>query len=181
MAESRTCPECHRADPEFQGPAGAMRLGLHRKREHGVAGSSPKTKERAGTRARARDRAPRAPASKSPSVAKDVHGLFKLVGMVLAVVDPYCGTRLIRESKPLCNELANLIAEDAGAAKVAKVLGRYGGAMGAAFVLFVPMASHHGLVNPIVVQLMGMEPPSIVQPEREPVPGEGRAGGDGGR
>lgn len=169
-AELRRCPECGRADPEFQdATTGKMRLGQHRRQAHGVAGVAPK-KKKSG------DRAPRAPAEKKPpSLAKDIQGVFKLGGTVIAIVDPYCGGRLMIDSAKLSAEMATLLREDAAAARMAKILGRWGGVLGSAFLLLAPMAAHHGLLNPAVVAMIGENPPpppeSNGQGERVRVPG----------
>ncbi len=166
MPEPKTCPECGaEADDQgrrFDGPSGAMFLGLHRRRKHGVAGTSGK--DRNGTRARARDRAPKSAAPRPPSLKTDLRRMFRVVGTVVAVVDPYCGGVLIDHSEGFCDALARLAQEDPRIARWLKALskaGPYGALVVAAGEMVIPIAAHHGLIAPEATVLIGVAPPPV--------------------
>lgn len=161
MSEARTCPECSaEADKQgrrFDGPSGSMWLGLHRKRDHGVAGKGDhKPKPR-------KDRAPKdASAHKPASIKSDLRKLFKLVGTLVAVVDPYCGNVLVAHSAKFSDALADLATQDPRIAKWLRGLskaGPYGALIMAAGELAIPIAAHHGAVPPELTLLIGVDLP----------------------
>lgn len=163
MAEGRTCPECSaEADKQgrrFDGPSGSMWLGLHRKRDHGVAGKGkPDRKPKAG-----KDRAPKTSiAGKPASLKSDLGKLFKLIGTVVAVADPYCGNVLVKHSKGFSDALADLATQDPRIARWLRGLskaGPYGALIMAAGELAIPIAAHHGAVPAELTLLIGVDPP----------------------
>lgn len=175
MPEPKTCPECSaEADKQgrrFDGPQGAMFLGLHRRREHGVEGTSAT----AGKRKRRQDRGPRQPRKpKTPPLSADLRRVFQVVGTVLAVADPYCGSILVDRSTAFCDALARLAETDERIGRWLRALARsgpYGALLVAAGQMAIPIAAHHELVPPEVTMLVGAPmPPSRARVP--PVPAE---------
>ncbi len=183
MSSERACPECgEKADKQgrlFEGPSGPMFLGLHRRREHGVAGTSKPSPGSGPPRgARGRPRKDRAPAAKprAPSLKADLRRVFKIVGAVVGVADPYCGGVLVDHSGAFCDALARLAAEDPRIARWLAALGKagpYGALALAAGELAIPIAAHHGLVAPEATILVGVTPPSVRRLPMVPVEPDG--------
>lgn len=169
MTEPLTCPECEAAGTRtvFEGDGAALRLGGHRRRAHGVVGKTH-------GRDRKRDRAPRAASKpRTPSLSKDLRSTFRVLGTVVSAVDPYCGKVLIDRSGPTADALARLAAEDPRVARFLRGLGKagpYGALLVAVGELAVPIAAHHGLLDPTMAVLVGSPLPPRPRDRRAAIP-----------
>jgi len=180
MAETKTKdapPVVDKAVCGFEGckhrEPNPMLLGLHRKRAHGIAGK-PKAKK---TRP---DRPPKeVGAARPPSLKKDLARVFKLVGTVVGVVDPYCGGILADRSGGLCEALARLADEDPRIGRWLRALGKggpYGALVVAAGEVAIPIAAHHGRVPPAAAILVGAPLPPVAVEVPVSVVGNGEGG-----
>lgn len=89
----RTCPECGES---FEGAMAAMRLGQHRRREHGVTGAGAHKKKTPGSAPSSSSSTPRqrtSPKARAPKF--DYEGTmlawYTMAGQMLAMRDPMCG------------------------------------------------------------------------------------------
>lgn len=166
----KDCPECKEAGKAttFEGERAAMRLGAHRRREHGIVGATAGKPHR-----RIKDRAPRPKAAPQSSLGADLKRSFKVIGTVVGVVDPYCGDVLIKHSGSFCDALARLAKEDPRIGRWLSALGK-AGPYGALFVasaeLAIPIAAHHGLIAPEAAVFVGVNPPTPRTSRRHPEP-----------
>lgn len=166
QAGSLTCPECGEKAVD------AMRLGLHRKRAHGVAGKHAGEKRKGP----ARDRAPRAGGGgekRAGSLKSEIRQGFKAVGTIVGVGDPYCGGILRDHCGPFADALGQLAATDPAFARWLRRGSRFapylGLVLGAATMVF-PIVAHHGApVSPGVLLLMGVPLPPVSES-----PGDGQ-------
>jgi uncharacterized C2H2 Zn-finger protein len=145
------CPECGKTFGT------SARLGAHRSRVHGYRSS------RRGV-ARTREASPR---SKRLSLRGDLRRVFQTVGVIVSVVDPYCGGVLANRSETFCDAVAALAARDPKIERWLRALSRagpYGAIVLGAAEIAVPIAAHHGLLSPGIAVLLGApmqeEPPS---------------------
>jgi hypothetical protein len=164
-ASSRTCELCGHVE---EGPQAALRMGQHKKRAHGIAGSSPTTAKRQRRRERGgRDQAPRQKTERrGPSLRSDTRRVFQVVGQMVGVLDPYCGKVLQERSSDFANALADLAATDPRIERWLRSLGtgsRYGALIVAAGQIAIPIGAHHGFVAPELAVLSGAEPPPTVR------------------
>lgn len=152
---AKVCPECGQW---WEGSTAPMRLGAHRKQAHGVTGSGEHRRRRPRG-----DRAPKqATTERKPSLAADLQRVFKVVGAVVGVADPYCGRILENRSGEFCKALARLAAEDPRIERWLRGLGKagpYGALLVASAELAIPIAAHHGAVPPELALLTGAPVP----------------------
>lgn len=168
------CDICRNEQPTDNAQPAALWLGQHKKRAHGIAGSSPTTAKRKRRQGRG-DRAPRERGDKRPPPLKgEIQSVFRLVGGIVGVVDPFCGDVLAKQSDEFAGALAEVAKRDARVERWLRgmgTVGPYGALFLAAGKLALPIAAHHGLVDPILAGMAGAPVPP------EPEPNGSRRGG----
>lgn len=172
------CPECKETGKTitFAGPMAPMDRGRHRRREHGVVGSSRTTERR---RSRPADRAPRAPrvpgAPKPSTLRADLRKGFKLAGKAVTKMgDSHCGEILEKRSGSFCDALADVLQENPRLKAWIQAVSRrspYIALVVAGGELAIPIAAHHGgaeLAARAILWWRGRGRPSVGTPFVKP-------------
>jgi len=161
------CDTCGLDQPTDSKQPAALWLGSHKQRVHGIAGSSATTGKRRRRKERGGglgDRAPRARSggggggSTKATIARDLRATFQVIGGLVRVVDPYCGSVLQTRSDDFCKALAEVAAGNAQIMRWMSAAGKagpYGALIISAGALAVPIAAHHRLIDPDLAALVG--------------------------